>query len=136
MAQLQRFAGGGFGLGGTLAARQFFDEAGQSRFMQPSVMFGLGTGALASALYLTDIETPFIGDDFWASHAITSVPAGAFFLAFPKKANQSTVEQVRSALGNGMSSGTTSTQRASANRVTVTQQGHTTGASSGMGRQR
>lgn len=108
MATLQRYAGGGVGLGGTLAARQFLDEPGQNRFMQPSVLFGLGTGALASALWYTDIDTPIIKDDFWVSHALTSIPTGAFFAAFPQKANQTTAQQVRDAIfGNRPANGGT-----------------------------
>lgn len=134
MAELQRYAGGGFGLGGTLAARQFFDETGGNRFMQPSVMFGLGTGALASALYLTDIDTPVIEDDFWAAHAITALPSGAFFAAFPKKRNQSTTEQVRSVLRSPTNGGS-GNGSASGERVTVTQEA-ANGSASGMGRAR
>jgi len=129
MAQLQRFAGGGFGLGGTLAARQFMDEPGQSRLKQPSVLFGAGTGALASLLYLVDVDTPLITDDFWASHAITSLPAGLFFAAFPKQAGTSTVQQVREALNSATPSRGGS---ASAQRATV----RSKGSSTSSGRQR
>lgn len=107
MAQLQRFVGGGTGLGGSLASRQFFDEPGQNRFLQPSVIYGLGTGVLAGTLWWTDIDTPVIEDDFWASHALTAIPTGAFFAAFPKRSNQTTAQQVREALVGGGSRGRT-----------------------------
>lgn len=131
MAQLQRFAGGGTGLGGSLAARQFLDEPGQNRFLQPSVIYGLGTGALASALWYTDIDTPVIDDDFWVSHALTSVPTGAFFAAFPRRANQTTAQQVREALsgGGGMGGGDGGNGNGDANteRVSITQAGRAGG---------
>lgn len=99
---VQRAAGGGAGLGGTLAARQFLDEPGQTRLRQPSVLFGLGTGLLGAALWYTDIDTPVVDDDFWISHAMTSVPTAAFFAAFPKQSGKTTVQQVQEALGGAM----------------------------------
>lgn len=127
MAQLspQRIGGGAFGLGGTLAARQFFDEPGQDRLTQPSVLFGAGTGLLAGALWFTDIDTPVLGDSFWASHALTSLPTAAFFAAFPKQSGTTTTEQVRKAVfGNaptsgGSSGGSTGSERVRSNGVSV-----------------
>lgn len=121
MATIMRYAGGAFGLGGSIALRQRFDSPGQGRLRQPSVLFGLGTGAVASAIYLTGFDTPVVGSDFWASHALTSLPAGAFFAAFPKKAGQSTVDQVQTALDrrfNGGGGGTPDGE-ASSERVRV-----------------
>lgn len=97
MATLQRVAGGGFGLGGTLAARQFLDEPGNSRFTQPSALFGLGTGALALGLWYVDRDL-LLGDDFWASHAITSIPSGLVSVLFPKKAGSPAAERIRDQL--------------------------------------
>jgi len=125
MARLQQTAGGAFGLGGTLAARQFLDQPGQNRFTQPSVLFGLGTGVLASALWYTGLDTVTpLSDEFWGSHAMSSIPTGMFFLAFPKQANQGTVEQVQEALNRGTASrggtggggGTASSERATVRR--------------------
>jgi len=119
MADLQRYGGGAFGLGGTLAARQYLDEPSGNRFTQPSVLFGLGTGALAAGLYLADIQTPVVRDEFWASHAITALPTGGFYAAFPKQQGESTVEQVRRKLLDGSmdgGSGTASGQRARVER--------------------
>lgn len=96
--RVQQFAGGGAGLGGTLAIRQYMDEPGQGRLMQPSVLYGLGTGVLASAMWWADIDVPLIADEFWASHAMTALPSGMFMAAFPKKSGTTTTEQVRSAL--------------------------------------
>jgi len=98
MATLQRVAGGGFGLGGTLAARQFVDEPGNSRFTQPSALFGLGTGALALGMWYVDIDVPLLADDFWASHAITSIPAGMVSVLFPKTAGTPAAERIREQL--------------------------------------
>lgn len=100
MATLQRVAGGGFGLGGTLAARQFLDEPGNSRFTQPSALFGLGTGALALGLWYVDVDL-LLGDDFWASHAITSIPSGLVSVLFPKKAGSPATERIRDQLFSG-----------------------------------
>lgn len=126
MARLQQIAGGAFGAGGTIGARQFLDQPGQSRFTQPSVLFGLGTGALASVLWFTGLDsvTP-LADEFWGSHALSSLPAGLFFLAFPKQASKTTVQQVQEALkmdGSGpkapAGNGSASTQRTTVRRGT------------------
>jgi len=120
MARLQQYAGGAFGAGGTISARQFLDEAGQNRLTQPSVLFGLGTGVLAGALWFTDVETPVFRDEFWASHAMTAIPTGAFYAAFPKKSGTSTTEQVRSLLSSSGSGGTSSGgSRSSSERASV-----------------
>jgi len=104
MANVQRLGGGAFGFGGTAAARQFFDEPGQKRYLQPSVLFGLGSGTVASGLYLADIDTP-LQDGFWAAHAITAIPTGLFSLVFPKASDVTTLQQVKQAFGFGGTSG-------------------------------
>lgn len=134
MARLEQFAGGAAGAGGTIAMRQFVDEPGTSRLRQPSALYGLGTGALAGALWYTDFDVPFLGDDFWASHAISALPTGMLMAAFPRQAGQTTTESVREALpsliGGGSSSGGSGRQRqASGQSATV----EVTGGSSGGG---
>jgi hypothetical protein len=105
MASLQRYAGGAAGIGGAIAMRQFLDEPGQSRFTQPSVLYGLGTGLAAGGLYLTDaVDLPVLGDGFLAAHAIGATPAGLFYSAFPKQRTTSTTQQVREALLSGSQS--------------------------------
>jgi hypothetical protein len=128
MSRLQQFGGGAFGAGGTIAAREFADEPGDSRFAQPSVLFGLGTGTLAAALYaghrLGRIETPVLEEDFWGAHALTALPTGAFYAAFPKQANQSTSEQVAEAFRNRLGSGNNSNGSASAEGVRIERAGN------------
>lgn len=116
MAQIHRIAGGVAGLGGTLAARMFLDEAGADRFRQPSVMYGLGTGGVATALWGLDATGTFDLDmnilqgtsDFFASHAATALPAGGASALLPKTGNtggnggsQSLSEFFNEAGGNG-----------------------------------
>lgn len=109
MASIQRLGGGATGVGAPVAARQFLDQPGQSRFMQPSVLAGVGSGVAAGAFYLTDlVDLPFLKDDFLASHAITSTPIGLFYAAFPKRAGQTTTQQVKETLLGGSSSPTRS----------------------------
>jgi hypothetical protein len=116
----QRVAGGAFGAGGTLGARQILDEPGQNRYTQPSVLFGLGTGVLAGALWYTDVETPVVTDDFWASHAMTALPSGALSLLFPKSQDQSLLDGVLGQAGlGGSTNGRANTQRARQNGATV-----------------
>jgi hypothetical protein len=104
MASLQRYAGGAAGIGGAIALRQFLDESGQSRFTQPSVLFGLGTGLAAGGLYLTDaVDVPVLGDGFLAAHAIGATPVGLFYSVFPKQRGTSTTQQVKEALLSGQS---------------------------------
>jgi hypothetical protein len=134
MARIQQFGGGAAGVGGTLAARQLLDEPGQNRLTQPSVLYGLGTGALASVLWFTDIETPVLADEFWASHAMTSIPAGLFNAVFPKQSGTSSVEQVREALRNlnGGSSGGSGSSRTESQRASI----EASGSSASNGRRR
>lgn len=95
MAQIHRIVGGVAGLGGTLGARMFLDEPGADRFQQPSVMYGLGTGALATALWGLDTTGTFNLDsnlvrgtsDFFATHAATALPAGGASALLPKTGN-------------------------------------------------
>lgn len=95
MAQIHRIVGGVAGLGGTLGARMFLDEPGADRFSQPSVMYGLGTGALATALWGIDttgtvnLDSTLVRgtSDFFASHAATALPAGGASALLPKTGN-------------------------------------------------
>lgn len=97
MAQIHRIAGGIAGLGGTLAARLTLDEAGKDRFKQPSVMYGLGTGIAATALYGLDttgtvnLDATLINGtaDFFTAHAATALPAGGASAILPKTGNSS-----------------------------------------------
>lgn len=141
MARLEQFGGGAAGAGGTLAMRQYVDEPGQSRLKQPSALFGLGTGALAAGLWYTDLNTPFIGDDFWASHAITALPTGMFMAAFPKQAGQTTTESVKEALptllgGRSSTSGSGRQRQASGQSATVEVSGGSGGGDYNRSRRR
>mgnify|MGYP000102451346 CR=1 FL=1 len=105
MARLQQFAGGAFGAGGTIAIRETLGGPDYTRWRQPSVLFGLGTGALATGLWYTNksgrFETPVLGEDFWGAHALTSVPAGLLYAALPAEPGSTTVEQIAERLGLG-----------------------------------
>jgi|APHM01.1.fsa_nt_gi hypothetical protein len=128
MAEATQFAGGATGLGGTVAARQFLDTPGRNRFVQPSALYGVGTGLLAGALWFTGADSiTGLPDSFWGSHAITSIPAGVFSVIFPTRAGQSTASQVRETLsgrlpgdllsgGNGMQTQNRTTQNADTER--------------------
>lgn len=97
MAQIHRIAGAIAGLGGTLASRLTLDEAGKDRFQQPSVLYGLGTGAGATALYVLDttgtvnLDRTLIDGtaDFFTAHAATALPAGGASAILPKTGNSS-----------------------------------------------
>lgn len=103
MATLKTVAGGGLGAGGTVLARTQLDDPSRDRYTQPSVLYGLGTGLLASGLFMADnvgvLDAP-LGSDFWASHAITATPAGVFSAAFPVSPNKSTAQQVKESLSS------------------------------------
>lgn len=102
MANLQRIGGGAVGVGLPIAARRFLDESGQGRLTQPSVILGGGTGLAAGGLFLTDaVDVPVLTDDFLAAHALGSLPAAAFYAAFPKQRGSTTTEQVKQRLGLG-----------------------------------
>jgi len=117
MAQIHRIAGGIAGLGGTLAARLTLDEAGKNRFQQPSVMYGLGTGVAATALWGLDTtgtvnldQTLIDGTaDFFTAHAATALPAGGASAILPKTGNSSGsgASQSLSEFFNGNSGGGT-----------------------------
>lgn len=150
MARLQQFAGGAFGAGGTIATREVFGEAGTSRFRQPSVLFGLGTGAAAAALWWTNktgrFETPVLDESFWGSHAATALPAGALYAALPAKPGATTTEQVinqineslGTSFGSGSNGGGSNGNNGGTESVTVRRANsqRTTRASNGMGRSR
>lgn len=103
MARLQQFAGGALGAGGTIAVRETLGAPDYGRWRQPSVLFGLGTGALATGLWYTNrsgrFETPVVGEDFWGAHALTSVPAGLLYAALPAEPGSTTGEQLAERLG-------------------------------------
>jgi hypothetical protein len=97
MAQIHRIAGGVAGLGGTLAARRTHDEASKDTFEQPSVLYGLGTGVAATALWGIDTagilsldQTLVNGTaDFFTAHAASALPAGGASALLPKSGNSS-----------------------------------------------
>lgn len=100
MARIQELGGAATGIGGTVALRQIADTPDGSRYRQPSVLYGLGTGLLASGMYFADqfgfVNTPMVDSSLFATHAMTATPSGMFSAAFPKRSDQSTPEQVLS----------------------------------------
>lgn len=94
MVGLQRIGGGVVGAGSTAAIRARVDEPGTSRYRQPSVLWGLGSGVAAGAAYFLDIDIPVVSDGFLASHVFASVPLGITFAALPKQQGKSTTDQV------------------------------------------
>lgn len=98
MARLESYAGGVTGVGGTVALRQTMDKKGGllgdpgsllDRLTRPSVIYGVGTGALAGGLYWMDENrradtTPFgIDNTFWGTHALTGVTSGTVSALLP-----------------------------------------------------
>jgi len=155
MAQLQRFGGGAFGAGGTIAIRETLDEPSDSRWTQPSVLFGLGTGALATGLWYTNktrrFETPVLGEEFWGAHALTSIPSGLLYAALPPEPGTGTLTQLWNEItgavgiggGNGGTgsnggNGTNGGSNGGAENVTVRRAnpGRTQRSRNGMTRQR
>ena len=109
MATLEQLSGGVLGVGGTVALREFADiENGQERHFMgapgsvearlttPSAAFGLGSGALAGALWYADKNriadtTPFgVDRSLWASWAVTALASGVTTAIFPKHGSGST----------------------------------------------
>lgn len=104
MAMLQPAAGGVLGVGGTVALREMFDQDGGlmgdqgtllDRVTRPSVIYGVGSGAVAGALWYLDdsrmMNTTLgpIDNSLYATYSLTGVSSGAASALFPVDASGS-----------------------------------------------
>lgn len=109
-------AGGMVGVGVPVALREFADvEVGSlvtgqgpmvARLTRPSVVYGIGGGALTGLLWAMDVG-PRMLEDFYLAHTITGVTTGVASAAIPKQATTTTT-------GTQPAAGRTGRQRATA----------------------
>lgn len=104
MARLEAATGGTLGIGGTVAVREIYDHNGglygaagsiMDRLTRPSVVFGVGSGLVASGLWYLDDQnimdtTPFgVSNDLWGVYGLTATASGAGSALVPASTSSS-----------------------------------------------
>lgn len=78
--------GVGVGVGTTVGIRRQFDNSGESTVLRPSVLWGVGTGALALGAPLVTGKTDGIIWKFLKEYGVSALTAGVFSAFNPKGA--------------------------------------------------